>query len=53
MNILRAIDLAGFVDFRICGERLFDKTAHLLFVVGVPLDSLYDQTMGGTPGLFG
>jgi hypothetical protein len=53
MNILRAINLAGFVDFRVCGERLFDKTAHLLFVVGVPFDSFHDQTMGGAPRLLG
>jgi hypothetical protein len=53
MNIVCAIDLGGFVDFRVCGERLFDKTAHLLFVVGVPFDSFYDQAMGGTPRLLG
>jgi hypothetical protein len=53
MNIVGAIDLAGFVDFRVCGERLFDKTAHLLFVAGVPFDSFYDQAMGGTPRLLG
>jgi hypothetical protein len=53
VNIVRAINLTGFVDFRVRGERLFDKTAHLLFVVGVPFDSFYDQAMGGTPRLLG
>lgn len=53
MDIVGAIDLTGFVDFPVCGERLFDKTAHLLFVVGVPFDSFYDQAMGGTPRLPG
>ncbi|HEY1899291.1 MAG TPA: hypothetical protein VGG49_05825 [Steroidobacteraceae bacterium] len=53
MNIVCAIDLAGFVDLRVRGERLFDKTAHLLFVVGVPFDSFYDQAMRGTPRLLG
>ena len=51
MNVVSAIDLAGLVDFRVCGQRLFDKTAHLLFVVGVPFDGFYDQAMGGTPRL--
>ena len=53
MNIVGAVNLAGFVDFGVCGERLFYKTAHLLFVVGVPFDSFYDQAMSRTPRLLG
>lgn len=53
MNIIGAIDLASFVDVRVRGESLFHKTAHLLFVVGVPFDCFYDQTVSGTPRLLG
>jgi hypothetical protein len=45
MDIVCAIDLACFVNFRVRCECLFDKIAHLLFVVGVPFDSFYDQAM--------
>jgi hypothetical protein len=53
MNIVGAIDLAGLVDLRVCGERIFDKAAHLLFVAGVPFDSFYDQAMGRATRLLG
>ena len=53
MDIVGAIDLAGLVDFRVCGERICDKTAHLLFVAGVPFDSFYDQAMSGATRLLG
>jgi hypothetical protein len=46
MNIVSAIDLAGFLNVRVSSERLFDQTAHLLFVVGVPLDCFDDQAVG-------
>jgi hypothetical protein len=53
VDIVCSIDLAGFVNFRICCECLFDKITHLLFVVGVPFDSFYDQAMRGAPRLLG
>jgi hypothetical protein len=53
MNIVGAIDLAGLVHFWVCGERIFDKAAHLLFVAGVPFDSFYDQAMSGATRLLG
>ena len=51
MHIVRAINLAGFVDFRVCGERNVDKTTHLLYVVGVQFYSIYDKAMCGTTSL--
>ena len=53
MNVVGTIDLAGFVDFRVRGERIFDKAEHLLFVAGVPFDSFYDQAMSRATGLLG
>src|SRR5271166_2270343 len=53
MNILRAIDFAARVDFCIRRKRFFDETANLLFVGGMPLNSLYNQTMRRTAGLLG
>jgi hypothetical protein len=53
MNIVGAIDLASLVDFRVCGERIFDKAAHLLFVAGVSFDSFYDQAMSRATRLLG
>ena len=51
MDIISTIDLAGLLDICVCRERLFDKAAHLLFVVGVPLDSFYDQAVRGAARL--
>jgi hypothetical protein len=53
VNILRAIDFLGLIDFRISRKRLFDKAANLFFVSGVPFDGLDDQTMSGSSGLLG
>jgi hypothetical protein len=53
MNIVGAIDLAGFVDFRVCGKRILDEATHLLFVAGVSFDSFYDQAMSRATRLLG
>jgi hypothetical protein len=53
MDIVSSIDLAGLLDVRICGQRFFDETTHLLFVACVPFNGFHDQAMGGTARLPG
>jgi hypothetical protein len=53
VHIVCTIDLAGFFDVGIGGEGLFDKAAHLLFVVGMPFDSINNQAMRRASRLLG
>jgi hypothetical protein len=51
MNIFCAIDLACPFNFRVSGEGLFHKAAHLLFIIGVPFDGFHNQAVGRTARL--
>ena len=53
MDILRTIDLTGFVDVGFRGQRLFHNATRLHFVERLPLNSFYNQAMGRSPSLFG
>jgi hypothetical protein len=53
MHIFGAKDFAGFFDFRVGGQSLFDQATHLFFVRGVPLYCFDNQAVGGSPCLLG
>ena len=51
MNVPRGIDLAGFLDRPIGGERLLHEGLHALLAGGLVLDSFEHEAMGRTTGL--
>jgi len=53
MHILGSVHLAGSLEVGVGSQRLLDEAAHLLFVRGVPLDRLDNQTVRRAAGLFG
>jgi hypothetical protein len=44
VDVLGTINLAGFVDFCIRGQRFFDEVADLFFVCCVAFDRLVEST---------
>jgi hypothetical protein len=52
MHVLSAINFPGLLDIRIRREGLLNKASHLLFIVGVPLDSFNNKAVGGATCLF-
>jgi hypothetical protein len=52
MYIVRSINLTGLLDVSVGSKSLPDKSAHLFFMVRMPLDCLNDKTVGRSTGLF-